>query len=306
MLMVPLKNQERTHKGESLLTCEASYVAIDLETTGLDSHFDEIIEIAAVCMQDGQEIDRFQTLVKPSYEISDFITDLTGITNDMLADAPNIRDVLPQFLTFVGDNVLVAHNANFDINFLYDNAQECLDMPLTNNFLDTMRLSRWLYRDLPNHKLQTILDYLNITNETAHRALSDATCTAISYEHMKSHVQENQIDLSTFRKGGVRSSDIKADGSEFDDTHILYNKVCVFTGALERMLRRDAMQLVADIGGVCGDGVTKKTNFLILGNNDYCATIKDGKSSKQKKAEKLKLEGQDIEIISENTFYDMF
>jgi len=71
------------------------------------------------------------------------------------------------------------------------------------------------------------------------------------------------------------------------------------------MSRKEAMQLVADVGGVNADSVTKKTNFLILGNNDYCPLVKDGKSNKQKKAEKLKLDGNDIEVIPENVFYDM-
>ena len=93
--------------------------------------------------------------------------------------------------------------------------------------------------------------------------------------------------------------------TEFDETHPLYGKLCVFTGTLEKMQRKDAMQIVVDLGGQVGNSVTKKTNFLILGNNDYCPLIKDGKSSKQKKAETLKLAGNDIEIISEDVFYDM-
>ena len=71
------------------------------------------------------------------------------------------------------------------------------------------------------------------------------------------------------------------------------------------MVRKEAMQKVVNLGGLVGDSVTKKTNYLILGNNDYCKSIKDGKSSKQKKAEELKLKGYDIEVISENVFYDM-
>ena len=80
---------------------------------------------------------------------------------------------------------------------------------------------------------------------------------------------------------------------------------CVFTGTLEKMTRREAMQAVVDVGGSVGDNVTKDTNFLILGNNDYCKTIKDGKSTKQKKAEALMLKGNDIAIIPENVFYEM-
>ena len=90
-----------------------------------------------------------------------------------------------------------------------------------------------------------------------------------------------------------------------DNTHPLYNKVCVFTGTLEKYSRQEAAQIVVNLGGSCGNSVTKKTNYLILGNNDYCSMIKDGKSSKQKKAEEYKLKGQDIEIIPESVFYDM-
>ena len=103
----------------------------------------------------------------------------------------------------------------------------------------------------------------------------------------------------------IKVKDIVSQNTEFDKDNPLYNKVCVFTGTLEKMARKDAMQIVVNLGGICGDNVTNKTNYLILGNNDYCRTIKDGKSNKQKTAEKLKINGQDIEIISENVFYDM-
>ena len=92
---------------------------------------------------------------------------------------------------------------------------------------------------------------------------------------------------------------------ETKKTHPLYGKVCVFTGKLELMSREQAAQLVVNLGGTCGNGVTKKTNYLILGNNDYCSTIKDGKSSKQKKAEQLILSGQDLQIIPEDVFYEL-
>ena len=103
----------------------------------------------------------------------------------------------------------------------------------------------------------------------------------------------------------TKACDIVGDESKADPDSPLFNRFCVFTGKLERFTRKEAMQIVADLGGFNEDGVTKKTNYLILGNNDYCTTIKEGKSSKHKKAEKLKLSGQDIEIIPESVFYDM-
>lgn len=115
---------------------------------------------------------------------------------------------------------------------------------------------------------------------------------------------EYDIDLN--RLGGkLRASDITTQNTEFDITHPLYEKCCVFTGTLEKMTRRQAMQLVVDAGGKCGDNVTSKTDFLVLGNFDYSSGVKGNKSGKLKKAEKMILEGKDIMILSENSFYDM-
>ncbi len=116
---------------------------------------------------------------------------------------------------------------------------------------------------------------------------------------MCSYVAKNNIDfLSLIKtKNKVSSKDISTTMTQFDESHPLYNKVCVFTGTLEKMARIDAMQKVADFGGFCADNVTKKTNYLILGNNDYCSTIRDGKSTKQKKAEQLKLSDVDIKLF---------
>ena len=107
------------------------------------------------------------------------------------------------------------------------------------------------------------------------------------------------------RPNFLHAKDIHATNSVFDDNSSIFGKIFVFTGTLEKMSRREAMQLVLDSGGLCGDGVNMSTNYLVLGNNDYCTTIKEGKSNKQKKAERLQLSGFDIETISENVFYNM-
>lgn len=115
------------------------------------------------------------------------------------------------------------------------------------------------------------------------------------------------IPISESKKSN-RKIDIEKiipDTENIDSANPIFDKVVVFTGTLSKMSRKDAMQLVVNCGGELGNSVTKKTNFLVLGNNDYCRAIKDGKSAKQKKAESLILEGRDLQIISENVFYDM-
>lgn len=134
MLQIGIGNtltvSKREQKGKSLLDSIDNYIVIDLETTGLDPSYDEIIEFAAVRVENGAIISEFQSLVKPSFPIDGFITELTGITNEMLSSAPSVDTVLPSFLDYVGQSTIVAHNANFDVNFLYD--RRCF-LPLPQN-----------------------------------------------------------------------------------------------------------------------------------------------------------------------------
>ncbi len=311
----------RENKGKSLLDAPNSYCVIDIETTGLSPNCDSIIEVAAIRYQNHQIVDTFSSLIKPDdfdeefsengWYLYDFITELTGITDDMLKNAEKTGKVLSKYRDFIGNNILVGHNVNFDINFLYDNFKYYLNYNFTNNFIDTMRISRRIIPDLPHHRLQDLVKFFNIDYSNAHRAAKDCLLTAECYFKLIEMIKlqygtiEAFKDAVTYKYKGIKASDISALTDSFDTSHPIYGKVCVFTGTLEKMLRKDAMQIVANLGGINADNVTKKTNYLILGNNDYCKTIKDGKSAKQKKAETLKLKGQDIEIIPENVFYDM-
>ncbi|RHS40210.1 exonuclease domain-containing protein [Clostridium sp. AF02-29] len=305
-------------KGKNLFSVPSSYCIIDIETTGLSPDFDSIIEVSAVKYIDGKEVGNFTSLIKPeeTYDdgtyIDDFIEKLTGITNEMLSNAPEPLPVFKQFKDFIGKNILIGHNINFDINFLYDNFEYYLSEKLDNDFVDTMRFSRFIHPEEAHHRLKDLAERYKVDYSGAHRSLNDCYITHACYEHLQKEMIQSFGSIESFidswkkHKRDLKATDTQASKDSFDITHPIYGKVCVFTGTLEKMARKDAMQLVADIGGINADSVTKKTNYLILANNTYCPLIKDGKSNKQKKAEKLKLEGYDIEVIPENVFYDMF
>lgn len=307
-----LKNK-RISKGKSVLDFPEDFTVIDLETTGLSPDYDEIIEIAAIRVRNLKVVDTLQTLVKPQRPIDEYITELTGITNEMVENAPPVSDALPKLLDFVSDNLILGHNVNFDVNFIYD---ECINnnlSPFSNDFVDTLRLSRKLHPDLQHHRLSDVMDYLHVSTDTHHRALADCYSTFRCFCLMREEAIAKYETVANFQKAfkshyygeKINARDITTQNTEFDTTHPIYGKTCVFTGTLERMSRKEAMQIVVDLGGICANGVTKETNYLILGNNDYCSTIKDGKSIKQKKAEAYKLKGLDIEIMPESVFYDM-
>ena len=148
------------------------YVVVDLETTGLDIQRDEIIEIAAVKVKRGLVVDTFQTLVRCDTAIPAEVSSLTGITEVMLSEQPDIWDVLPGFSDFVGETNLVAHNAAFDRAFLHKY------WPDERQWLDTLILSQIVFPCLPTYSLANLTASLNIPNAQAHRALSDALATA--------------------------------------------------------------------------------------------------------------------------------
>lgn len=297
---------KRTHKGKSLLVFPEDYTVVDIETTGFDPMFDEIIEVAGIKYRGRNEVGRFQSLVKPDDGIPDYITALTGITNEMVADAPGIEDVLPRFLEFIGEDIVVGHNVHFDVNFLYDYAEDFELKPFSNDLVDTLRLSRRLYPELQSHKLSALAAHFGVEPDGEHRALADCVTTQKCLSAMDAYAAQNggipESAEDLYRK---LSKTIVAETSDFDPDSLIYGRTFAFTGKLERMTRKEAMQAVVNAGGHCTDGVVAETNYLVLGNNDYCKAIKDGKSAKQKKAEKMKLNGADIESISESVFCDM-
>ena len=162
---------------------EVVFVILDLETSGAaPSTGAAITEIGAVKVRGGEIIGEFQTFVNPQHGLSDFITSLTGITDDMLTDAPKIRSVLPDFFEFLGshkETVLVAHNAPFDLGFLKAAAAQHQYPWPQYSVIDTVRIARSvLDRDeVPNCKLSTLATFFNATTSPTHRALDDARAT---------------------------------------------------------------------------------------------------------------------------------
>lgn len=157
---------------------ETKFVAIDVETTGLSPLYNELIEISAIKYEGAKKLDTFSTLIKPKKEVSRTITNLTGITNKMLEDAPTIEKVMPDLIEFIGDNPIVAHNANFDYSFLQNNSNKSFT---NNKVIDTVAISRKMLPNLPNHKLNTVARYIGIQEEGYHRAEFDCECCAKIY-----------------------------------------------------------------------------------------------------------------------------
>lgn len=306
---------ERIYKGNSIIALPNDYVILDTETTGLDFWFDDIIEVAAIRYKDNCRVSEFTSLVNPGRRIPEFITQLTGITTEMVAGAPKLKQVLPQLMDFVGDAVIVGQNITFDINFLYDGTVKNGLSPIRNDHINIIRIARKVYPELDNYRLETIAKACGIKYTGAHRSLSDCEITAACYDHLKGKAL-NQMSEAEFvdlfkKKGGQKQSysdfisSLDLSNIEPDEDHPIFGKCVVFTGELTRMKRKDALALVAQLGGTPADSITKKVNYLVVGNEDFVQSVKDGRTGKMKKAEALALKGHDIHIISEDTFFQM-
>ncbi|MCD8091258.1 MAG: PHP domain-containing protein, partial [Clostridiales bacterium] len=172
---------------------DAEFVVFDLETTGLKKETDKIIEIGAVKVKNGEVTDKFSAFINPGRKLSDKIVKLTGITDDMLEGKPPEEEVVPKFLEFCGDSVLVGHNVGFDIGFIRRFGLEA-GIKIENTVLDTLGLARALYGNLKNHKLDTVCDHLGVSLLNHHRAVDDAGATAVIFIIMANELQSKGID----------------------------------------------------------------------------------------------------------------
>ena len=179
--------------GAGSQSLDGTYVVFDLETTGFSPIQDKIIEIGAVKVERGVITERFSTFVNPKIPIPFKITQLTSITDDMVVDAETIDVVLPKFLDFIGDAVLVAHNAGFDVSFI---EQNCRYQEIEREFisLDTVALARVLLPTLSKYKLNVVAKALNISLENHHRAVDDAGATAEIFVRFVEMLKEREID----------------------------------------------------------------------------------------------------------------
>ncbi len=177
-------------KGQNLE--DATYCVLDLETTGLSFRTEKITEIGIMKVKNHKVIDEFCTFVNPEKPIPQKVVEVTNITDDMVKDAPTIEEILPKVLEFIGDSVLVAHNADFDIGFLKHNCTE-LGLQLGNTYIDTLRLAKALFPEYKKYKLGIIAENLGIEVDVAHRALDDVDTTVKVFNIMLDMLKDKKI-----------------------------------------------------------------------------------------------------------------
>lgn len=243
----------RKFKGENLISIENEYVCIDIETAGFGEQMYCVTELSAIRIKDGEIADTFSTLVNPMCKISSKVTKLTGITNDMVKNAPTIEKALPEYLSFIGDDIVVGHNiSTFDVIVLYDLAEKQGIRSFKNDYIDTLLLSKKLLLNLESYSLENVSKALSVSYAGAHRALEDCKITYQCYERMKP-ILENRSDMQVLR------SDLNKDNP-------IYRRICVVAGSVKGYTQAAIQNMITELGGICKKSVNEDTDLLIIGD----------------------------------------
>ncbi|MBE7046676.1 MAG: PolC-type DNA polymerase III [Ruminococcaceae bacterium] len=264
------------------ISIDDEFVVFDIETTGLDRTLDAITEIGAVKVKGGKVAEVFSEFVNPGRKIPQEVVELTGITDDMVRNAPPIQDVLKSFYDFIGDAVLVAHNADFDTSFIRNAAHNC-DMEFDFCYVDTLELSRALVKDIKNHKLNTLAAHFAISLENHHRASDDATATAHIFVKLMEMLSEKGItDVSTLNSSLSGDVDFKGKNT-FHAIILVKNQTGLLN--LYHIISESHMEYFYKRPRVPKSLLEKYREGLILGSaceaGELYRAILDGKSRKE-------------------------
>ena len=299
-----------------------SYVALDVETA--NSFRGSICSIGLVKFQNGKVVDSFYSLINPEEDFDYRNINIHGITQKDILNSPIFPEIRQRIIDFIGTNIVVSHFAQFDIGALKD-AYLKYNLDFDDvKFVCSYRLAKLALPGLINYKLKTLTKELNIKLEH-HNALSDAKASGLILGYLLSANSYSDIDEFLYNyhynktglhgqygfnrqlKGDYKSNLIYQPTDEekalMNPDHYFYGLYFCFTGKLERMTRKEANTMVALTGGIPEKSVTKNTNILVVGEQDWRVVGESGLSSKMKKAQSLLENGQNIEIMTEDDFF---
>ena len=301
--------ENRSNIKSSIVSCShsANYVILDIETTGLSPSKDDIIQLSAIQYDTtGSPICCFNSYINPLVPISDRISEITGITNNDLRNAPTAGQIEEEFLAFIGENLLVGYNVTFDLRFLNNafhgvfHGRKYVDvLPMARNHFFT-----------PDYKLETVAIDCGFCPKCFHNSLTDCEAVAAVLHRIN---QPLDYWVHTFNGAGnnykfskkefrVTPRFFSVEDLEKENKHLFFMKNIVFTGDMH-MSRQEAAQLATDVGGIVKTSVSSKTHYLVVGKQDLALVGQDGMSTKEEKAQALNQSGKaHIKVISEHEF----
>lgn len=295
-------------KGKSLLFFPEDYTLIDLETTGLDPRWDRIIEIGALRVRNHTVVDQYSTLVKfsGSNHIPGEITDITGITEEMVVTKGQpYPDALAKLDNFIGDDLITGFWVHFDINFVYDALSDLFGKKFSNDYVDFWRIARRFYPEERHNRLRDCMVRIGINRAQDHRGLQDCIDTKEVYDHFRKYAAPDLLANRAKPKKSFDLTSLTSETVQINTDNPFFDCYLCFTGKLDNLVRREAAQLVVNLGGHPQNSITTKTDFLVLGDTVYSLHGQGTVTAKLKRAHALIESGQDLTIINETLFLEM-
>ncbi|CAK8053743.1 PolC-type DNA polymerase III [Eupransor demetentiae] len=272
----------------NLLDKDVTYVAFDLETTGLSAVSDRIIELSAVKMEMGNVVDKFEELINPGFPLSEFTTNLTSITDAMVANAKPEKQVINEFREWSKGTVLIGHNVTFDADFLNATYDRYGEGPIENPIIDTLPFTRWLYPDFKSYRLGTLAKRFNINLEHAHRAIFDSETTGhIGWKLIKEASERYGTDLHSQLNDHMTDGKAWRHGRPTHATILVKNQVGLKN--LYKLVSRSNIDFFAKVPRLPRSIMNQYREGLIVGSGDtsgevIITLIEKGKAAAKKKA----------------------
>lgn len=300
---------QRPFKGNNLLTLLDDYTVVDIETSSNGRLYGEIIEIGAVKVRNNEVVSTFNELIKPTKPIDAWTQSIHHISNEMVKDKPPMSIVYRQFIEFLGDDLIIGHNVNFDINYLYDYHHELNMPPLSNDYLDTLRLARRTLKGHKSYSLSNLSQHFGF-NATIHRAVEDCLATHNLYQILKNRLSEKEkLFLSTLKTTHYSNKSfdlesLKAESTLLNNNSYFNEKAVVFTGKLTQFTRKQAAQLVVNLGGKVYNEFNPEVDILVVGDVNLQVQKYGKLSSKHQQALFFQQQGYPIDILTQEEFIE--
>lgn len=292
VIMSKLLSKKFSWNKWSTVTHLSDYVVLDLETTGLSAKKEKIIEIGIVKISDGVKIGEFSSLVNPEKQVSSRITKITGITNSDLVEAPLFSEIGVTVKNFIGDSLVIGHNITFDLSFLESAFAEC-GIHIGYTYLDTLDLARKTFPSFKDHKLETLITQLNLSDGQSHRALDDVYCTHALFEKICDLYSNSPfMDAAFSCCTPIETYYIAPTDHPLSGLSVVLTGTFTFTYSA-------VQKLISAGGGTVTKNISDDTDYLVYGFQDDLSGNLDAYESMLERASFLQTQGKKIQMINE-------
>lgn len=271
VLYVSGSEDKLRHKGKEIVDFLSDYTLIDIETTGLSPFRDRVTELGGIKVRNGKVVDKYSHLIKYPQKntVPAFITKLNGITQEMIEkDGIPVKKAIHDFREFIGEDIIIGYNINFDLNFVYDLAKKYGEPELNNNYVDVLRLARVFYPKERHNRLLDCMQRIGIAEVEQHRGLDDSLDTKKVYDYFKENFADEML---TTAKSKVKNFDLVNDKLQAWDLGFrnpLNLKKVVLSGNPHFDII-EMKQVINNMNGQIQDEVNSDTNYLIMGDHDF-------------------------------------